>query len=235
MEMLILAGGFGKRLKNTIINLPKPMAPINGVPLLQLQLDHWIMQGQTSFIFLLHHQADIIIELLIERSRYFGSKINIDWVVEDTPMGTGGAVANAIKLYSLSGSILVTNADTWLDNGLKKIINNNSLAVIAVVKVIDTRRYGSVSLNSKNRVLSFVEKQMSSNHPVSGVINAGLYKLPVSVFSGLGEVTFSLETEILPSISADHVLSAETLEVDFFDIGVPEDYYKFCEWHKGRK
>jgi D-glycero-alpha-D-manno-heptose 1-phosphate guanylyltransferase len=235
MEMLILAGGFGKRLKNTIINLPKPMAPINGVPLLQLQLDHWIMQGQTSFIFLLHHQADIIIELLIERSSYFGSKINIDWVVEDTPMGTGGAVANAIRLYSLSGSILVTNADTWLDNGLKKIINNNSLAVIAVVKVIDTRRYGSVSINSKNRVLSFVEKQMSSNNPVSGVINAGLYKLPVSVFSGLGEVTFSLETEILPSISADSLLSAETLEVDFFDIGVPEDYYKFCEWHKGRK
>ena len=56
MDMLVLAGGFGTRLKDAVSDVPKPMAPINGVPLLQLQLDHWIIQGQRSFIFLLYHQ-----------------------------------------------------------------------------------------------------------------------------------------------------------------------------------
>ena len=56
MQMLVLAGGFGKRLKDVVNDVPKPMAPINGIPLLKLQLDHWILQGQRSFIFLLYHQ-----------------------------------------------------------------------------------------------------------------------------------------------------------------------------------
>ena len=62
--MLVLAGGFGKRLQSVVSSVPKPMAPINGVPLLQLQLDHWVNQGQRSFIFLLHHQSQIIIDFL---------------------------------------------------------------------------------------------------------------------------------------------------------------------------
>ena len=56
MDMLVLAGGFGTRLKDIVNDVPKPMAPINGIPMLQLLLDHWILQGQRSFIFLLYHQ-----------------------------------------------------------------------------------------------------------------------------------------------------------------------------------
>ena len=68
MKMLVLAGGLGTRLKNTLTDLPKPMAPINGIPMLKLQLEHWVMQGQKKFIFLLHHKSEIIIELLLECS-----------------------------------------------------------------------------------------------------------------------------------------------------------------------
>ena len=94
--MLVLAGGFGTRLQSVVSSVPKPMAPINGVPLLQLQLDHWINQGQRSFIFLLHHQSEKIINFLIHRSQYYGSEVSIEWIVEDVPLGTGGSVSNAI-------------------------------------------------------------------------------------------------------------------------------------------
>ena len=232
MDMLVLAGGFGTRLKNAVCNLPKPMAPINGVPLLQLQLEHWIMQGQYNFIFLLHHQADIIIKFLLERSRYFGKKVTIDWIVEDTPMGTGGSVANAINVLELSGSVLVSNADTWLDGGLKQVINSDKPAVVGVIAVNDARRYGLVSIDKDKYVMSFVEKQTHVISKIPGIINAGLYKLPVNAFLDVGRVDFSLEEEILASLSSKKLLKAEILKGHFFDIGVPEDYYKFCDWHK---
>ena len=119
MHMLILAGGFGTRLKSAVSDVPKPLAPINGVPLLQLQLQHWIDQGQRSFVFLLHHQADLIIDLLVKQSHYFGGAVNIDWIVENRPLGTGGSVANAIDKFALTGFVLISNADTWLDGGLQ--------------------------------------------------------------------------------------------------------------------
>lgn len=235
MDMLVLAGGFGTRLKNTVSNLPKPMAPINGVPLLQLQLEHWIMQGQNSFIFLLHHQADIIIEFLLERSRHLGEKVTIDWVVEDTPMGTGGSVANAINLLELSGSVLISNADTWLDGGLKQVMNSDNPAVVGVIPVNDSRRYGLVSIDKDQYVMDFIEKQTHVISKIPGIINAGLYKLPVKAFLDVGRVNFSLEEEILAGLSSKKLLNAEILKGCFFDIGVPEDYYKFCDWHKLEK
>jgi D-glycero-alpha-D-manno-heptose 1-phosphate guanylyltransferase len=232
MDMLVLAGGFGTRLKNAVSALPKPMAPINGVPLLQLQLEHWVKQGQHSFVFLLHHQADIIIEFLLERSRYFGEKVTIDWIVEDAPMGTGGSVANAINVLELSGSVLVSNADTWLDGGLRQIINSDKPAVVGVIAVNDVRRYGSVSIDTDKYVVSFVEKQTHVLSKIPGIINAGVYKLPVNAFLGVGRLNFSLEEEILAGLSSKKALNAEYINGHFFDIGVPEDYYKFCNWHK---
>ena len=62
--MFVLAGGYGTRLLGAVSDVPKPMAPINGVPFLKLQLDNWIQQGQNSFVFLLHHQAELIITFL---------------------------------------------------------------------------------------------------------------------------------------------------------------------------
>ena len=139
MDMLVLAGGFGTRLKDAVSDVPKPMAPINGVPLLQLQLDHWIIQGQRSFIFLLYHQAQTIIELLIRQSNFYGNSVNIDWIVENTPLGTGGSVSNAIYQRGLTDSVLIANADTWLDGGLQKISSSKS-AAIGVIKVQNTDR-----------------------------------------------------------------------------------------------
>ena len=234
MQMLVLAGGFGKRLKDVVNDVPKPMAPINGIPLLKLQLDHWILQGQRSFIFLLYHQAETIIELLIQQSSFYGNLITIDWIVENTPLGTGGSVSNAIHKRGLTDSVIIANADTWLDGGLQKISNSKS-AVIGVIKVENTARYGSIFVDRDGNIIEFVEKKTYSKVNVPGMINAGLYKLPISAFFWEGEREFALEAEILPQLSRKKLLRATMLEGEFFDIGIPKDYYKFCDWYKLQK
>lgn len=234
MDMLVLAGGFGTRLKDVVSEVPKAMAPINGIPLLQLQLEHWVHQGQRSFVFLLYHQAEIIIELLKKQSIHFGSAVSIDWIVEDTPLGTGGSVSNAIYRRKLTGSVLITNADTWLDGGLQKVINTES-AVIGVIKVENTARYGSIYLDTEGYLTDFVEKKQNSTSSIPGIINAGLYKLPTSLFWGMDGKEFSLENKILSQLSSKKLLQTIMFEGDFFDIGIPMDYYKFCEWYRIRQ
>ncbi len=228
-KMLVLAGGFGTRLQPVVSSVPKPMAPINGVPLLQLQLDHWINQGQRSFIFLLHHQSEIIINFLAHRSRYYGSAVSIEWIVEDIPLGTGGSVSNVIIKKKLMGFVLIANADTWLECGLREMIRVDFPA-IGVVKVKDTSRYGSVSLDHEGRIDRFVEKNLDQSGHQSGLINGGLYKLPVSAFNAVDGEVFSLEAKILPQLSKIKVLRSLLMKGQFFDIGVPDDYYQFCRW-----
>ena len=227
----MLAGGFGTRLLEAVSDVPKAMAPINGVPLLKLQLDNWIHQGQKSFLFLLHHKADSIISLLEEQKRAYGTKINIDWIVEKRALGTGGSVANAVQSRDLSSSIMVANADTWLESGLE-LIRAAHKPVVGVVKVEDKSRYGCVDFDDQGYVMKFVEKSGDQCAKSSGIINAGIYKLPIDVFKGKASEVFSLEVEVLPLLVRAEQLTAIELPSIFFDIGVPADYFDFCYWHK---
>lgn len=230
-ELMVLAGGFGTRLREAVPNLPKPMAPINGVPLLEIQLNHWINQGQRNFIFLLHYQAQSIIKFLIGQSNRYGDSVKIRWLIEKEPLGTGGSVANAVARLKLKGTVLITNADTWLDGGLIAL-SKSIEPTIAVIKFKNTLRYGSVGCNSDGSVRSFVEKQAGDLKEVSSLINAGLYKLPSGLFLNKNKKVFSIENEILPGLVKINLLRAFVLEGAFFDIGVPADYYKFCIWQK---
>lgn len=234
MKMLVLAGGFGTRLKEVVNDVPKPMAPINGIPLLQLQLDHWIHQGQQKFIFLLHHQSSVIVDSLMIQSKRLGNKVDIEWIIEDKPLGTGGSVLNAITTHGLENSVLIANADTWLDGGIQEL-KGIDFPVIAAVRVNDTSRYGSILIDSKGRLTEFVEKQSGNKTHNSGIINAGLYKLPTELFLNISRKEFAIETEVLPQLTEKKLLKAKLLEGAFFDIGVPQDYYKFCDWYKHKK
>lgn len=229
--MLVLAGGFGTRLRSAVDSTPKSMAPINGTPLLNLQIDHWIKQGQRDFVFLLHYQAEIIVKFLIAKSEMLGGSVNISWIVEETPLGTGGAVSHAIHQKNLTGDVLISNADTWLDSGLKQLSSSPG-AAIAVIETKDISRYGSIILDNDLFLTKFIEKTKFSGSDKSGMINAGLYKLPTKIFPQSKKKKFAIETEVLPRMASKKLLKGEILHGTFFDIGVPEDYYKFCEWYK---
>lgn len=231
MKLLILAGGFGTRLQPVVAEVPKALAPVGEVPFLHLQIEHWKNQGLKSFVFLLHHQADLIIDFLRNEQNGLLKDCEVHWLVEPAPMGTGGAVAYAVEQLNLSNGFLVTNADTWLGAGIKEVWQAASPAM-AVVKVGDAGRYGKVQFDDENIITAFHEKSASTG---TGWINAGLCHLKAELFKDWNHEPFSLERISFPIWADRCILKAVPLQSSFIDIGVPEDYFRFCRWMESGK
>ena len=230
LPLFILAGGFGTRLQSVLGECPKALAPVDGKPFLYLQIEHWKMQGCNSFIFLLHHQADMIISFLKCEENRLLKDCHYQFVVEPKPMGTGGAVAYALEQLDFKGDFLLTNADTWLEFGFSEMVNILPPAIL-VVKERNAGRYGKV-LFDKNRIVNaFYEK---SAHSKAGWINAGMSRLHSSSFENWNGQSFSLEHNIFPKLIQMGVLQAIPVVTEFIDIGIPEDYIKFCCLNKNR-
>lgn len=229
--LLVLAGGFGTRLRSAVADVPKPLAPVAGRPYLHYLVEQWIAQGVTKLIFLLHHQADLIETFLASwQSEGFAKDVEIITLTEPEPMGTGGAVAFAVRQCRLQESFMVANADTWLGSGVAQIAETTAPAM-AIVRVENSERYGSVRIEN-DKVLAFKEKQDSAGQ---GWINAGLYHLHADVFQAWDGKPFSLERELFPQLAADKQLHAVRLDTDFIDIGIPDDYFRFCRWIESGK
>ncbi len=224
MKLLVLAGGFGTRLRTVVSDVPKALAPIGHIPFLQIQIDHWRMQGLTEFTFLLHHQAGQVVDFLESLKAGLLNGCQVDCLIEPTPMDTGGAVSHAVRELGLTGDFLVTNADTWLGGGVRELMESASPAM-AVVNLSDVSRYGKVYFDHSNQVTAFVEK---NGQHVSGWINAGLYRLSSALFKDWDGGPFSLERNLFLKLVQNHGLMAVPLQTDFIDIGVPDDYYHFC-------
>jgi len=189
MRLLVLAGGFGTRLQSVVAEVPKALAPVGDVPFLHLQIEHWIAQGVRSFVFLLHHQADLIIRFLKREQDALLKDCDVQWLVEPTPMDTGGAVAYAVEQLNLPGDFLVTNADTWLGTGMREVRQAKAPAMV-VVELSDASRYGQVQLDDQDHVTAFQEKSRSQG---AGWINAGLCHLTAALFKDWNHRPFSLE------------------------------------------
>ena len=133
-KILILAGGFGTRLKPLVQDVPKPLAPVDSNPFIHYLILNLIEQGADDIILLLHHKSDQIkkaIKDLDYEKKY--PYLSIKFIVESEPLGTGGSVLNAINELVIRESFLVINADTWLGSGLK-LINSSKLCSIAAIK-----------------------------------------------------------------------------------------------------
>jgi D-glycero-alpha-D-manno-heptose 1-phosphate guanylyltransferase len=227
LKLLILAGGYGTRLRSVVNKLPKALAPINKVPFLYYQIKNWKKQGITDFVFLLHFEAKLIIDFL-DRER-FGILKNceVTYIIEPKALGTGGAIHYCINQLSLKDDFLVTNADTWLGSGLKKLINKNSPALL-IVEVEDSQRYGTVHLVN-DKVVKFEEK---TNKKSQGLINAGLSLLKPEYFDSGLTYPYSLEKVIYPNLVKANILQGVIITTNFIDIGIPEDYFKFIKMFK---
>lgn len=230
-KLLILAGGFGTRLAKVVNDVPKPLAPVNNKPFLYYIIESYRAQGIHDFVFLIHHMADKMKAFVAEEVQngiLKGAKTAL--VEEHTPMGTGGAVSNAVHELKLEENFLVTNADTWLNNGVQQLLSAEA-PVIASIHVEDVSRYGALQI-SNNKIVSFLEK---SPDRLSGNINAGLYYLKPSYFYEFGNRAFSMETDLFPLLAKDHELNVQTIQSEFIDIGIPEDYFRFCQWIESNK
>ena len=225
--LLILAGGFGSRLRSVVSDVPKPLAPVSKEPFLKILLRNYIKQGANNIILLLHFEADKIknmLEAMNQNGELDG--VNIDLIVEKNPLGTGGAILNAIDYSAIDDSFFFFFSDTWLSESLKFMIDSESPSV-ASVKLNDSSRYGSLKIYEK-KILSFDEKNKFIK---SGWINAGMYHLNINNFFDYAPGSaFSLEEKILPRLADSGNLNVVKLETEFIDIGVPEDYFRFCKW-----
>ena len=221
IDAIILAGGQGTRLRTVVSDLPKPLAPIDGKPFLDILLTQLSdFERVRRVVLAVGYKADLI-EARYRNSGDFGFRI--EFSVERTPLGTGGALLQALPLTK-SADVLVLNGDSYVDFDLSALAEaharRNAAVTMVVVEVEDTSRFGSVQLDtSDDRVLGFAEKSGSQGR---GVINAGCYLLARSAFAHLPAAPTSFEREILPAqlkSTYAHVVNGK-----FIDIGVPESY-----------
>mgnify|MGYP006179553189 CR=1 FL=1 len=230
MKLLILAGGFGTRLRSVVKKLPKALAPINKVPFLYYQIKNWKKQGITDFVFLLHFEAEMIISFLESEKSGILKNCSVKCIIEPKPLGTGGAIKYCINKLSIKENFLVANADTWLGSGIREIIKNDSLSLL-VIHVKDAQRYGRVKIK-KNHIVSFEEKTPKQS---KGLINAGLALLSPELFDLNENDSFSLEKSIFPHLVKNGLLRGLIVDTTFIDIGIPDDYYKFISMIKKEK
>ena len=225
--LFVLAGGFGKRLRSLVADVPKPLAPVDDRPFIAHSITHWAKQGVTDFVFLLHYEAyqiELVLQQLADDPKF--SDVHFRTVIENKPLGTGGAILNAIMDLEIEDSFLVVNADTWLGSGIE-ILSRSLPCSLAAVKVSNTQRYGSLSFKGA-KISRFEEKANSTG---AGYVNSGLYHLLPEIFEGFeGGTSFSLEEDVFPELVSSRKLGFVKLASSFIDIGMPEDYLKFCNW-----
>ena len=221
-EAIVLAGGLGTRLRDAVPDLPKCMAPVAGKPFLVHVINALRMQGVEHFIFSLGYKAESIIDFLKEAY----PKLSYTTVIEDTPLGTGGAIQLALK-ESTTNQVLVANGDTLFKIDLasmEHLHNNNGAAcTLALKPLTHFDRYGVVEIDKKQRISSFREKQFY----VEGLINGGIYLIDKSKFLEQDfPERFSFEKDYLETHFSKAVFMGSVQEGYFIDIGIPEDFEK---------
>jgi D-glycero-alpha-D-manno-heptose 1-phosphate guanylyltransferase len=227
LKAIILAGGFGTRLRPVVSDVPKPMAPVRQKPFLELLLTRLSRQGVTDVTLALGYLHQVV-------TGYFGNSFNgvpLRYVVEETPLGTGGAIQNAISLFHDSEPVFVFNGDTLLDVDLKSFLRGyeTSCADVGIVlkHVADAARYGRVVLDRNGTgVERFEEKGICA----PGFINAGVYLVCKHFFSRFAlSGKFSLEVDCFSKRVGEIKFFPYITEGYFIDIGVPEDYERAAD------
>ena len=222
-EAIILAGGKGTRLKSVLDDRPKPMAIIRGKPFIEWILLMLKRQGIQRVVICTGHLSEIV-------ESYFGDSRNINMEItfarDPFPLGTGGAVRNALG-KTRSKHILVLNGDSYLrvniSSFLKTHLALSAKVSISLVQVEDSSRYGSVKINKNGKMLAFLEKSQKKQ---SGLINAGIYLLEREIVEEIPEEKMvSLEKEIFPALIGKGLYGV-TCNEPFIDIGTPETLNK---------
>jgi D-glycero-alpha-D-manno-heptose 1-phosphate guanylyltransferase len=219
-EAIILAGGLGTRLRDTVPDLPKCMAPVAGRPFLFYVINELRKQGIEKFVFSLGYKHELIEEYL--KAQF--STLHFNCSVEEEPLGTGGAIRLACE-KTTDEHVLVVNGDTLFRIDLKSLTaihhDHSADTTLALKPMKNFDRYGVVELNEDNSVKGFREKQFCA----AGLINGGVYLLNVKSFSSREwPQKFSFEKEWLET-GLDR-LYGSVQDGYFIDIGIPEDYEK---------
>ncbi len=215
MTAIVLAGGLGTRLRSVVKDMPKCMASINGIPFLSFILRKLSLNGFKKVILAVGYLKEVIVET-------YGSNfenMKIQYSIEETPLGTGGAILKAINLVN-DEYFFVLNGDTYFDLDFNYMFNHKVKFLIASKKMDDVSRYGSLIFEN-NIIRAFGEKGSFG----SGYINGGVYLIYKDFFKSFTFPTkFSFEKDFLElyvNLGKFYNLSFDGL---FIDIGTPSDF-----------
>jgi D-glycero-alpha-D-manno-heptose 1-phosphate guanylyltransferase len=219
-QAILLAGGLGTRLRNTIPNIPKCMAQVNGRPFLFYVINYLRSQGIENFIFSLGYKHEVIESYLNDQF----STLNFQCSIEKEPLGTGGAILAACY-KATDENVLVVNADTLfrasIPDAAEFHFSKNAVCTLLLKPMVNINRYGVVELNDDNRITFFSEKKYYEK----GCISGGTYMLNVPGF--LKEELpdkFSFEKDYLEKFYKLRPMYGRIEDKYLIDIGTPEDY-----------
>jgi len=216
MECIVLAGGLGTRLRGVIGEQPKCMASVAGRPFLAYLFQYLARQGCTKVILSLGYKYEVVLDWLGQQQLPFA----VEWVIEDEPLGTGGGMKLALD-KATEDSVFVLNGDTFFDVPLAQMPGKKSEVILALKHLNNFERYGSVTINEHQQILSFEEKKPMAE----GLINGGIYCIDRKAFLSRNfPQKFSFEKDYLEAFVAEGIFFAHQSKSYFIDIGVPDDY-----------
>ena len=221
---IILAGGFGSRLRSVVSDRPKVLAEINGKPFITFILNKLENEGFKNIILSTGYMGDMIKKTI--GKEYKG--LTIKYFKEDKPLGTGGALKNIGKFIK-EKNLLVMNGDTLHNINTRKLIDSlkGDNDIILGIYKNDASRYGLLKIDRNKLILSFNEK---NNKNKSGLINIGTYFLNKENLLKYNDDIFSIENDYFPKRIKDKKLYVQISRGKFIDIGIPEDYFKASKY-----
>lgn len=224
MKALVLAGGFGTRLRPLSCSRPKMLFPIANRPLIDYTLEALSKEESVDTVVLaVYYMAESLV-------RYLGPTkydLGILYSREQRPLGTGGPVKKAKDIMN-GDRFMVMNGDILTDFDYKRLIEyheeKGGVATIALTQVSDPTRYGSVELDWEGRITRFVEKPEYGKAP-SNLINAGIYIMEPEILDYIpDEGKVRIETEVFPKLAEENKLYGFESHGFWMDIGEPQDY-----------
>jgi len=225
VDAVVLVGGMGTRLRPLTLSAPKPMLPTAGLPFLTHLLSRIADAGIEHVVLGTSYKAGVF-----ESEFGDGSKLGlqIDYVVEDEPLGTGGAIANVSEKLR-HDTALVFNGDVLSGADLRSLLdshgNSGADVTLHLVRVGDPRAYGCVPTDSDGVVTAFLEK---TQDPPSDQINAGCYVFKREVIERIPKGrALSVEREVFPGLLSDGLRVCGYVDSTYWrDMGTPDDFVR---------
>jgi len=224
MKALVLAGGFGTRLRPLSCTRPKMLFPLANQAMLDWTMKNLSEGGVKTVVLAVNYMAEALV-------RYFGPTkfdLGIIYSREGRPLGTGGPIKKAQEHLVDGEPFLILNGDVISDIDYRRLVDfhksNGGIATIALVRVPDPSRYGAVELDGDGRVARFVEKPEFGTAP-SNLINAGIYVFDKEVLDYIPDgKKVSTEKEVFPILANQGKLYGYEVNGLWLDVGVPEAY-----------
>lgn len=225
MRAVVLVGGEGTRLRPLTYSTPKQMLPIVEVPMIVRVLEGLARHGVDTAVLSLGYRPDAFIEAFPDS---VAGGVRLEYVVEETPLDTAGAVRFAATESGVDETFLVLNGDVLTDFDIGWLVGlhreRGAACTVALTPVADPSRFGIVVTEESGLVRAFVEKPAPGTEP-SNLANAGIYVVEPDVVDRIPDGRrVSIERETFPALADDRSLFAFASDAYWLDTGTPAQY-----------